>query len=182
MNASSVKDRTRQAEERRAFEADYRLHAPGLYRFCLSRLRDEARANDFVQEVFEQAWKQRARVDFSSRPISPWLYGVARNMLSGQLRESVRCQLAVNSLGHLLRAYTEGPDEELARRDLARELLCSLDSLPEGQRQVVGLCLLGGCSYEAAATALAVPIGTVRSRLNRARLSLALAIRAASEP
>jgi DNA-directed RNA polymerase specialized sigma24 family protein len=53
-------------------------------------------------------------------------------------------------------------------------------ALPQGQREVVSLCLLGGRSYEAAAVDLKVPIGTVRSRLARARLSLAHAVRTAN--
>jgi DNA-directed RNA polymerase specialized sigma24 family protein len=58
-------------------------------------------------------------------------------------------------------------------------LVGSLGALPEGQREVAALCLLGDSSYEAAASELEVPVGTVRSRLYRARLSLALAVRGA---
>lgn len=180
MAASSRGDHSTK-DERRAFEAEYERHAPGLYRFCLSWLRDEARAKDFVQEVFEQAWKQRERVDFSSRPISPWLYGVARNMLRSQWRERARCELALASLAALACRYAEDPGEELARRETAQALVGSLGSLPDGQRQVVSLCLLGDSSYEAAAVALSVPVGTVRSRLHRARINLALAVRGADD-
>jgi len=163
--------------EHLAFEAEYRRHAPSLYRFCLSRLRDEAWAKDFVQEVFEQAWRQRESVDFHSRPIAPWLYGVARNMLRNQGRERARTEIALNSLGAVVLRYAEDPFAELERREAAAALVGSLGSLPTGQRQVVGLCLLGDSSYAAAAAALEVPVGTVRSRLNRARLNLGLAIR-----
>jgi RNA polymerase sigma-70 factor (ECF subfamily) len=129
--------------------------------------------------VFLEAWRRRGEVDFESRPIRPWLYGVARNVLRNQRRAQRRQEATVRSLEYVHRRYAEDPSEVLVRQQAAHAVVGSLESLPAGQREVVDLCLLGDLSYAAAAGDLEVPVGTVRSRLSRARLHLALAVRAA---
>jgi RNA polymerase sigma factor (sigma-70 family) len=165
--------------ERTEFEAAYEHHLDGVYRFCLSRTGDPAVAQDITQKVFAEAWKRWSEIHSPTRPIAPWLYGVARYMLSGQRRDHRRKEDLVRSLGAVQPRYADDPCEELVRTHTARALVGSLRSLPPAQRQVVGLCLINECSYEAAATALHIPIGTVRSRLSRARMNLALAVRSA---
>ena len=101
-------------------------------------------------------------------------------MLSGQQRDRRRKEELVRTLGEVQPRYADDPCEELFRTHTARALVGSLRSLPPAQRQVVGLCLIDECSYEAAAAALRIPVGTVRSRLFRARMNLALAVRRAN--
>jgi RNA polymerase sigma factor (sigma-70 family) len=166
--------------ERAEFEATYERHVEGVYRFCLSRTSNPAVAQEIAQKVFAEAWNRWAEIYSPSRPITPWLYTVARHMLSGQQRDRRRKEDLVRTLGAVQPRYADDPCDELVRTHTARVLVGSLRSLPPGQRQVVGLCLLNECSYEAAAAALHIPIGTVRSRLSRARMNLALAVRAAN--
>lgn len=165
--------------ERVAFTRAYRRYSDELYRYCLPRIGNPATAEEVLATVFLEAWRRRHEVDFTSRPIRPWLYGVARNVMRNQRRAQRRQEATVRDLGYLHRRHAEDPSEALARRQATHALVGSLDSLPDDQRAVVELCLLGGFSYEAAAGDLKVPIGTVRSRLSRARLNLALAVRAA---
>ncbi len=167
------------AEDENAFACAYRRHGKELYRFCLRRLGNPGAAEEALATVFLEAWRRREEVDFSSRPMRPWLFGVARNVVRNQRRAQHRQEVTVRNLEHLHRRHAEDPSEELARRQVADALICSLGALPDGQRQVVSLCLLGDRSYEAAADDLKVPVGTVRSRLYRARLNLALAVRVA---
>jgi RNA polymerase sigma factor (sigma-70 family) len=164
-------------DEREAFVSAYEVHAEGLYKFCLRQV-GYPTAEDISQKVFERAWVRWSEVDSASRPIGPWLYGVARNVVRNQRRRRQRQEETVRDIASLHRFYADDPSEELARREAAHTLVGSLEALPDKQRDVVTLCLLSDCSYETAATVLEVPVGTVRSRLYRARLNLALAVRA----
>lgn len=168
--------KTEDAESKR-FDCAYRRYADELYRFCLRRSHDSAFAEEALSTTFAEAWRRRDEVDFVSRPIRPWLYGVARNVLRDQRRKQRRQEEVRTSLERVQRRHADDPCEELMRREITLALVGSLDALPEGQREVVALCLFGDCSYEVVASELKVPIGTVRSRLHRARLSLALAVR-----
>jgi RNA polymerase sigma-70 factor, ECF subfamily len=168
--------------EREAFARIYRCYADELFRFCILRIGDAAAAEEAMATVFLEAWRRRREVDFISKPARPWLYGVARNVLRNQQRAQRRREATVRDLQGLRHGYADDPSEELARRQATRALVGSLGTLPRGQREVVGLCLLGGRSYEAAAMDLKVPIGTVRSRLARARLRLAHAVRTMDGP
>lgn len=157
----------------------FRCHAGELYGFCLRLTGNTARAEEALGEVFLEACRQREEIDFDSRPARPWLYAVARNVLHNQRRVEQRQEATASSLKDLHLHFSEDASEELARRQATRTLIGSLIALPEAQRKVVVLCVLADRSYEAAASDLNVPVGTVRSRLNRARHSLALAVRAA---
>lgn len=147
-----------------------------LQAFCLRN--GSTAAEDVTQSVFLEAWRRRDEVDFDSRP-QTWLYGATKNVLMSQRRREQRKRKAKEELGVTQRHYGDDPSEELTRRCVTRAIVRSLTSLPESQRQVVCLCLLGDHTYEEAAHCLEVPVGTVRSRLSRARRNLALAVRAA---
>jgi RNA polymerase sigma factor (sigma-70 family) len=168
------------AEPKAAFDALYRRYADPVYRFCLRRTGDADLAEDALAIVFLEAWRRRGDIDLISRPVEPWLYGVARNVLRNQRRASRRRDATLRSLGHVRPpvAFDE-VGERVERQQTMDALLRSLHALPPAQQAVVGLCVLEDRSYEAAAGALHIPIGTVRSRLSRARLHLSLAVRAA---
>ena len=169
----------RRGEDGEEIASAFRSHARELYRFCLRLTGNPTRADEALGEVFMQVCARRQEIDFGSRPLRPWLYGIARNVLLNQWREEQRQQATALRLTDLHRRSAEDAGEEFARRQVTQTLLCSLGALPEEQRQVVVLCVFDDRSYEAAASDLNVPVGTVRSRLYRARLSLALAVRAA---
>jgi RNA polymerase sigma factor (sigma-70 family) len=177
MEASQGTERVEESKAEIAFA--FRRYARELYRFCLRRTGNAARADEALGEVFLQACTHQEEIDFRAASLRGWLYGVARNVLHNQWREEQRQQATALRLTDLQRRAAEDASEEYARRQVTETLLCCLGALPEAQRQVVVLCVLGDCSYETVAGDLNVPIGTVRSRLYRARLSLALAVRAA---
>jgi len=154
----------------------FRRHAQELYQFCLRLTGSPVRADEALGEVFLQACKRQGEIDLGSGPLRPWLYGVARNVLHNQRREEQRQRATALRLTAFHRRSAEDAGEEYARRQATQTLLCSLDALPEAQRQVVVLCVFDDRSYEAAARVLEIPVGTVRSRLYRARLNLALAV------
>lgn len=167
--------------ERAAFDALYRRYAHQVYRFLLRRTGGDAdMAEDALGIVFLEAWRRRGDVDLTSRPVMPWLYGVARNVLRNQRRSVRRREATLRRLGHAgLPRSDDVVSEHVERRQQMDALLHTLRTMPPAQREVVGLCLLDDRSYEAVAGTLEIPIGTVRSRLSRARGQLALAIRTA---
>lgn len=166
--------------EREAFSSLYLRYADEIHRFSLRWTGDPTAAEEVTSTVFMESWRRRSEVDLTSKPARPWLYAVARNVLRSQRRAQYRQEAAIRTLEYVQRGYADDPSEELTRRQTTRVLVGSLESLPREQREVVGLCVFGGRSYAAAAVDLEVPVGTVRSRLARARLHLANAVRTAN--
>ena len=104
----------------------------------------------------------------------PWLLGTAHNVVRNQRRSLRRHRAAVLRMS-ATEAAPSNEDEVIARVDAQRALSAALvaaDRLPQEQQDVVNLVLWSGLSYEDAAQALGVPVGTVRSRLARARTAL----------
>ncbi len=168
---------SRPLDDRETLEWAFATYGRDLFAYCLRRSSTRATAEDVFQKVFLEAWRRREEVDLDSGP--QWLYGTAKNVLMSDRRSQERCERARTNLEYVQRRHGEEPGDELARVQAIRTIAASLKSLPDSQRQVVVLCLLDDCSYEDAADRLHVPIGTVRSRLSRARLSLLLSARTA---
>lgn len=167
---------------RRAAEGDadafgqlYDRHANTIYNYLFRRTGDWAVAEDLTASVFLSAWKKRQRVVFSdSGAVLPWLYGVAANVLRNHDRGLRRFGRAVATLISEPRPRTEADAAERALdEELMRSVLAAVNRLPPPERDVLTLCVFAEVSYEEAALALQIPIGTVRSRLSRARRRLA---------
>jgi RNA polymerase sigma factor (sigma-70 family) len=147
-------------------------HSRAIYNYCFRRTADWSVAEDLTSAVFLEAWRRRA--DLRPTTARPWLFGIATNLLRNQRRSLRRHAAALRRVPPLDREL-DFADDLAARIDAerrARLLVDRLGRLPRRYRDVVGLCLLAGLTYEEAAAALGVPIGTVRSRLARARRQL----------
>jgi RNA polymerase sigma-70 factor, ECF subfamily len=157
-----------------AFGELYQRHARAVFAFCARRTGDLALAEDLTSVVFLEAWRRRRSVALTGASALPWLLGTANNVVRNQRRSLRRHRAA------LLRLPTDGAtpsrdDEAIDRIDAQRTLAAALravDRLPAKQQDAVNLVLWSGLSYEEAALALGVPIGTVRSRIARARTTL----------
>jgi RNA polymerase sigma factor (sigma-70 family) len=157
-------------------------HADRIYTYCFRRTASWAVAEDATSTVFLEAWRARERAaayDGDAPSALPWLYGIATNVCRN-LTRSQRRQAA--ALGRLPRP-SPGPDhaDEVgdrvdSERRMAR-IAGELAGLSERDREVIALVVWSGLSYEQAADALGVPVGTVRSRLARARGRLTAALR-----
>lgn len=161
------------------FEHVYRRHRETIYRYCLRRLQDIELAEDACSAVFMEAWRRRKTIDFADRDALPWLYGVAKNVLRNQRRAARRWGAAVARVPRPISDF-ECTDDVDNRVDTARAAQCAhrlIDTLPSGERAVVILCMANELSYATAADRLGVPIGTVRSRLSRARKRLTLGVK-----
>jgi RNA polymerase sigma factor (sigma-70 family) len=164
-------DATDAEAHRCKFESLYRLHREAIYRYCLRRLHDPELAEDARSAVFVEAWRRRAAIDFDDRAALPWLYGVAKNVLRNQRRTLRRREAALTRLPRPISDFesVEDADDRLDAARAARHARELIAALPAGERAVVLMCLANELSYTTAAHRLGVPVGTVRSRLARAR-------------
>jgi len=142
---------------------------PALRRYARGLTRDRAAADDLVQDCLERAisrWHQR-RQDSSTRA---WLFSILHNLAMGELRRTQDArQLAIEDAEESSLAR---PGEQPARLE-HRDLLRGLEQLSEAHRSVLLLVGVEDLSYAETAHVLEVPIGTVMSRLSRAREKLA---------
>jgi RNA polymerase sigma-70 factor, ECF subfamily len=151
------------------FAVLYDRHAAEPLRYCFRRTADAALAEDLVSIVFLEAWRSRARLRLDADP-RPWLYGIAVNVVRGQRRARRRHAAALARLA--ARPDVEAVDETVAREAEMRDVLTAVAGLPPRERAVLTLVVWSELSYEQAAQVLGVPVGTVRSRLSRARRRL----------
>jgi len=136
---------------------------PRLRRYARAMLGDRAAADDLVQDTLERAWRQIAQWQ-AGRELRPWLFGIMHNLRVDQLR---RGRLATAELDDSAEAVATRPtqSDHLEVMDLE----AALRQLPEEQRAVLLLVGVEAMSYAEIAEALAIPLGTVMSRLARGR-------------
>lgn len=155
-----------------AFGELFERHARAVYNFCFRRTADWALAEDLTSVVFLQAWRHRG-TPLERDSALPWLLGVAVNVLRDHQRSLRRFRHALERMPPPI----DGPDfaDDVAGRiddeRAMRKLLGIVTRLPQRDQEVL-LCSWSGLSYEDAATVLGVPVGTVRSRLSRAKARL----------
>ncbi|MEO9324591.1 RNA polymerase sigma factor [Nocardioides sp. C4-1] len=152
----------------------YDRHADRIYRHCFRLTADRAYAEDATGTVFLEVWRHRQRVRVHDGSALPWLYGVATNVCRNLTRGRRRHLRAVarTPWPDLQPDHAERVVERLDNEQRMREVLAAVDRLPQRERDVLALVVWSGLSYDDAAAALDVPVGTVRSRLSRARRRL----------
>jgi RNA polymerase sigma factor (sigma-70 family) len=155
------------------FEVLFQRHAPRVQRYVVRRLGADA-ADDIVAETFLRAFRQRAGYDAARADALPWLYGIATNLLSRHRRDEIRLYKALARTGvdPVVAPFTDEVDERLTATAASRRLASALAGLSAAYRDALLLVTWGGLSYEETATALGIPVGTVRSRISRARADL----------
>src|SRR5262249_39074405 len=149
-------------------------HARAVYNHAFRLTGNWSTAEEVVSLTFLEAWRLRGTIRPEGGSLLPWLLGIALNVARNVCRAARRHQAAMSRLP----AAPDVPDfaDELAGRidDAARldGVRTALSSLRSGERDVLALCVWSGLNYAEAAEALGVPVGTVRSRLSRARRKL----------
>ena len=155
-----------------AFLMLYRRRQAALYRFAIHMSGSTTVAEDVVQEVFLALLREACGYDPERGTLSGYLFGIARKLILRQV-ERGRSDVALDSeqdeanLAKL--AVNDDPLLDLTRREGIEALRRAVQALPRRYREVVVLCDLEEVDYADAAVALGCPIGTVRSRLHRAR-------------
>ena len=159
------------AGDRDAFATLYRRHQGAVYRFARLMTGSAPAAEDVVQEVFLALMKDAARYDAGRAALTTYLFGMARRVTRRRLvRERRFVEIAA---GEPARDVTPNASEALERRDMLQRLREAILSLPSRYREVVVLCDVEGVTYDTAAESIGCAIGTIRSRLHRARQLLA---------
>ncbi|MDX2154231.1 MAG: sigma-70 family RNA polymerase sigma factor [Bryobacteraceae bacterium] len=153
-----------------AFGELYRRRQASIYRFALHMSRSAAVAEDVVQETFLALIRNGGRYDESRGSVAAYLAGIARNLV---LRATGAERTGVDAEAEAALPSDEDVLGDLTQREELEALRRAVDALPAQYREVVVLCELEEMSYADAAAALGVPVGTVRSRLNRGRQMLA---------
>jgi RNA polymerase sigma factor (sigma-70 family) len=158
--------------EPEAFGLIYDRHAPALLRF-LGRRVGARLAEDLLGELFRVAFERRKTFDASRASALPWLYGIGSNVLLKHRRNEARrlrasARMATAGGPATRRASVAALDARL----LFPRVADAIESLPDPEREALLLFAWEELPYESVAEALDLPIGTVRSRLNRARARL----------
>ena len=151
-----------------AFTQLFERHWEALFRFCQSRA--GSAGEDIAAEAFRVAFDRRRRYDASYADSRPWLFGIATNLLRDHFRSARREEQKLTRSATLdALAQTEGELDQLERQLLGPQLAGALRGLPAGDRDALLLLAWADLDYEQIAQALDVPLGTVRSRIHRAR-------------
>ncbi len=152
----------------RAFEELFDRHWPGLHAFCCARAGHAG--EDVAAETFRVAFDKRRHYSTAYADARPWLYGIAVKLLQHHFRDRQRREAMLTRSGALARRPAQdGAADELERQLLGPHLSEALEDLTPDEREALLLWAWGDLQYAEIAQALDVPLGTVRSRLHRAR-------------
>lgn len=156
-----------------AFGLLFERHARLIFNYCFRRVGQRETAEDLLSLVFLEAWRRRGKA-LPPDKVLPWLYGIATNVVHHQRRSARRFAAAMSRLPmpDTEPEFSGATDDRLDYERRAKEALGRLRTLPVREQDVLVLCVGMELSYEDAALALGLPVGTVRSRLSRARARL----------
>jgi RNA polymerase sigma-70 factor (ECF subfamily) len=146
-------------------------HLPRLQAYAIMLTRDRALAEDLLQETALRALRAQTQFTMGTN-FTAWIYKILRNEYISSLRRKKRAPVPIEDM----------PAEFLSKRGeqendvLSREIIQAMDKLQHGQREVLILICASGLSYEEAAEALGCSVGTIKSRLWRARARMAALI------
>ena len=173
-NDDQILERIRNGDEA-AFVSLYRRRQGAIYRFALHMCGSAVVAEDVTQEVFMALIRESCGYDPRRGTLAGYLFGIARKLVlrhSERGRGMVALEAEGDDAATPELAVFEDPLVDLTRRESVEALWRAVLALPRRYREVVILCDLEELDYIDAAVALACPVGTVRSRLHRARALL----------
>lgn len=159
-----------QAGDRDAYGLIVHRYLERVYRVAYGVVRNRDDAADIAQDTFVRAFRGLDRFD-AGRPVFPWLYQIARNLGINRIQR-VRTRETSLPEFDVFAARGEDPETAAIRGDDAIRIRAAVAALPEQHRSVIELNHFQECSYQEIADILAIPIGTVMSRLYHARKRL----------
>jgi RNA polymerase sigma-70 factor (ECF subfamily) len=161
-----------------AFQVLVTRYRPRIINLITRFVGDFDRAEDIAQEVFIRVYRNRERYRKSGK-FSTWIFTIAANLAKNEIRRKVRHRRVISmdeekepgtNLAATLADRDPGPGHALERKELEALILGAIESLPDRYRLALVLRDLEGLAYEEVSLVLGIPGGTVRSRINRARL------------
>ncbi len=170
-----------------AFAELFRRHADAVYNHCFRRTGSWESADDLTSVVFLETWRRRRRIGLEKDgSLLPWLLGVANAAVKHRDRTIRRHRRLLAKLANAEPHGHDPSEDVVARTDDERRMqkvLSVFNLLTPTEQDVLALVFWARLSYEDAAVALGVPVGTVRSRVARARIHLqSLLERSSSRP
>ncbi|MGW2426092.1 RNA polymerase sigma factor [Streptomyces sp. NPDC001709] len=162
------------AGDRAAFAGLYDEYARAVYNHALRLTGNWSEAEEAMSETFLAAWRTREAVEPEGGSLKPWLLGIATHK-AHNVNRGLRRRLSFLARQPAPPPVEDFADETAGRIDDARRLAAvheALRQLRRQDREVFALCVTAGLDYRQAAEALGIPVGTVRSRLSRARARL----------
>lgn len=167
----------RSRDDPEQFAALFDRYVSQIHRYAARRLGTQA-ADDIVAETFLVAFRRRMTYDTTQSLARPWLYGIATKLIARQQRGEERFLRALRRTGvdPLPEPMADTVLNRVAAQEEERRLAGALAGLSRGDRDVLLLVAWGDLGYEETAQALGVPVGTVRSRLHRARRKVRAAL------
>jgi RNA polymerase sigma-70 factor (ECF subfamily) len=177
--AGAVPDKIAPINENALFKQLVESHSSRLYRFILKHIGNTSDAEELAQQAFVEA-VQAYRTFRGESQLSTWLYGIAMNLVRNYLSRSPhrRYQMTDESVLEDISESEMGdrtvndPEAQYARAQLFKKMDDAMVDMPPHMRELLMLVGVEALTYEEAAVLLTVPIGTVRSRLSRARKTL----------
>lgn len=166
-------ERARRGDEN-AFSQLFGRHQGAIYRYAVHLCGAEA-GDDIVQETFLAVLRQRGRTDTPRTSVVGYLFGIARHLVLQRLGWKYEQPLTDTGDGDVSQVASDALTalDDLTRAETIATVRAAVQSLPPAYREVVVLCELQDLDYAAAASVVQCPIGTIRSRLSRARALLA---------
>ncbi|MEU1802305.1 RNA polymerase sigma factor [Streptomyces sp. NPDC019937] len=161
-----------------AFAELFDAYARAVYNHAFRLTAEWSVAEDVMSATYLEAWRRHASVEAEGGSLRPWLLGIATNVARSHCRGNRRYRAAAAAAaeaGPEAQRIPDHAEETAGRVDDRRRInatLTALASLRRAEREVLVLCLWEGMEYADVARTLAIPIGTVRSRLSRARTKL----------
>lgn len=148
-----------------AFGEVFDAYARSVYNHAFRLTGDWSTAEDVVSLTFLEAWRLRGRLDAEGGSPRPWLLGIATNVARNTRRAHRRHSAAVARLPRpeAVRDFADEVAGNLDDQAYLRAVRTAVDRLRRPEREVLALCAWGGLDYAAAAEALGIPVGTVRS-------------------
>lgn len=148
-----------------------------LTNFVFYFLKDEEHSEDIVQETFIRLYEKKHYYKEIAK-FSTWIYTIARNLANTELRKKSRTKIMyLSQMSNYKKDYdlkSSDPDlnMNIENEFLMKEIHAAIDKLPENYKSVIILRDIQGLDYEQISNIIGVPLGTVKSRINRARLQL----------
>jgi RNA polymerase sigma-70 factor (ECF subfamily) len=157
-----------------AFGELFERHHEEVYNYCFRRTASWEMAEDLTSQVFLETWRGRCTARLTIESLLPWLLGIASHLTRHEWRSRARFAAARRRMP--VPSVTPDPADDVAGRvddeRLMSRVLEAVHRLPRREQDVLAMVVFAELDYESAAIALGVPLGTVRSRLSRARSHL----------
>lgn len=157
-----------------AFDELYMRYKDPLFKYCCFMLRNRDKAEDMLQKVFLRCIENVLSLSKKKElRFKPWVYQVTANLCKDEFKRSEnKLTVSVDDI-ELVASQEDGHEKGLEKKELEKAIDSAIRTLPEKAQQVIGLHYYSGMDYATIADVLAIPIGTVKSRMSKASEILA---------